>query len=154
MNLWIRAYEPEDLATLHAIDRVCFSRDIAYSRAELHFHIRHRDSITRVAEIDSRIVGFVVGRVHRRDIGHVLTLDVVLEVRRGGIGTSLMAALHAELKLRGVRRVFLEVDVENHGARRFYERLGYRWVERIERYYGRSDADRMELVLSPPASSD
>lgn len=147
MKEHIRAYRPDDLPALHAIDRVCFPSDIAFSRAELYFYIRHPDAITRVVELDTEILGFVVGRIDRPGIAHVLTLDVVPEARRRGIGTSLMRALHEELQRRGARRVILEVDVENHGARSFYEKLGYRRGERIAGYYGLTDADRMEIEL-------
>ncbi len=59
----IREYRPQDLSTLHRIDRICFAPEIAFSRPELLFYVRHPHSISRVAERDGRIVGFAVGRV-------------------------------------------------------------------------------------------
>jgi ribosomal protein S18 acetylase RimI-like enzyme len=59
-----------------------------------------------------------------------------------------MGALHEEFERRNVVMVFLEVDALAEGSHRFYERLGYRWVETLRRYYGgRRDAHRMVCFL-------
>ena len=147
----IRAYQARDFPEIHRIDQVCFPQDIAYSRAELLFYVRHPESITRVAELDHAVVGFVVGRIESAGAAHVVTLDVLPVARRRGVGSALMAALHAELETREVRLVFLEVDVANEAARRFYEGFGYRATALLKGYYkGRSHALRM--VWTPEAA--
>ena len=139
----IRAYQARDFPEIHRIDQVCFPPDIAYSRAELLFYVRHPESITRVAELDRAVVGFIVGRIESSGTAHV--------GERRGVGSALMAALHAELETREVRLIFLEVDVANEAARRFYERFGYRVTALLKGYYkGRSHALRM--VWTPEAA--
>jgi ribosomal protein S18 acetylase RimI-like enzyme len=59
-------------------------------------------------------------------------VGVVPAARRSGIGDTLMRALHGEARSRGVRRVWLEVIVENTGAFVLYEKLGYRVVRDVE----------------------
>jgi GNAT superfamily N-acetyltransferase len=59
-------------------------------------------------------------------------VGVVPEVRRSGVGKALMRALHEQARERGVRRVWLEVIVENAGAFALYEKLGYRTVRDVE----------------------
>jgi ribosomal protein S18 acetylase RimI-like enzyme len=59
-------------------------------------------------------------------------VGVVPAARRSGIGAALMRALHGEARERGVRRVWLEVIVENTGARALYEQLGYRPVRDLD----------------------
>jgi ribosomal protein S18 acetylase RimI-like enzyme len=57
----------------------------------------------------------------------------VVAGRRGeGIGTQLMHAAHDAARARGVRRVWLEVLVQNEPAIRLYERLGYERVRELE----------------------
>jgi GNAT superfamily N-acetyltransferase len=46
-------------------------------------------------------------------------------LRRRGIGTQLLAAVHEELRAHGHRKVTLGVDAVNKDAKRLYERLGY-----------------------------
>jgi ribosomal-protein-alanine N-acetyltransferase len=145
----IRGYRPPDMPFLHALDAVCFPADIAYSRPEMLFFVNHRDSITRIAELDGKIVGFAVGRFVAPASSHVLTLDVAPGMRRGGIGTALMEALHAEFCRMGATACYLEVDVTNDAARRFYEGLQYDYLELLPDYYqGRGDAFRMERKLT------
>jgi ribosomal protein S18 acetylase RimI-like enzyme len=146
----IREYRPSDMAPMHALDAVCFPPDVAFSRSELKFFVSHQDFITRVAESDGGMVGFAVGRLVAPASAHVLTLDVAPAARRSGIGTALMEVLHAEFRRMGAEASFLEVDVANDAARRFYEGLEYRYLELLPDYYPRSDAFRMMRPLSAP----
>ena len=50
--------------------------------------------------------------------------------RRAGLGLAITAAACAEAVARGVRRVFLQVAVDNAGARALYERCGFRYSHR------------------------
>lgn len=50
--------------------------------------------------------------------------------RRRGLGTAITAAACREAELRGVPRVFLQVETGNNPARALYERLGFRYVHR------------------------
>ena len=59
-------------------------------------------------------------------------VGVVTGARRSGIGEALMRALHQQALERGVRRVWLEVIVENSGAFALYEKLGYRTIRDLE----------------------
>ncbi|WP_207477096.1 GNAT family N-acetyltransferase [Arenibaculum pallidiluteum] len=52
-----------------------------------------------------------------------------------GIGRRLMEAAESELRRRGIMRAELVVERANGGARRFYERLGWRAVRPIEERY-------------------
>ena len=58
-------------------------------------------------------------------------VGVVQSARRAGVGETLMRALHEQARDRGVRRVWLEVIVENSGAFALYEKLGYRTVRDV-----------------------
>ncbi len=144
----IRDARVSDLARLHEIDALCFDRDIAFSRAELLFYLRHARSHAKAAERMGTVVGFAIGRVEGEFHGHLITLDVVPEARRAGIGTALVEVVHDEFRRAGVFLAVLEVDVTNTGALRFYEKLGYERVETLRGYYrGRSDAYRMACFL-------
>jgi N-acetylglutamate synthase len=50
--------------------------------------------------------------------------------RRAGLGTAITAAACAEAAARGVLRAFLQVEVDNAGARALYERCGFRYSHR------------------------
>jgi GNAT superfamily N-acetyltransferase len=50
--------------------------------------------------------------------------------RRAGLGLAITVAACAEAVARGVRQVFLQVAVDNEGARALYERCGFRYSHR------------------------
>ena len=68
----------------------------------------------------------------RGEDGWIGGVGVVSAARRSGVGEALMQALHEQARERGVRRVWLEVIVENSGAVALYEKLGYELVQDVE----------------------
>jgi ribosomal-protein-alanine N-acetyltransferase len=144
----IRSFRAKDLETLCRIDRICFPEDIAFSRTELAFYLKDTKSIARVANEAGRILGFVLAHIESPSHAHVLTLDVIPEERRRGIGTLLMDALHLRLKMKGIGAAFLEVEASNVPAQRLYEKLQYRYFGSMRGYYhGRDDAYRMVRAI-------
>lgn len=143
-HLTIRPHQLADLERLHEIDRICFAPAIAYSAGEMRFYLSGRRAVGRIAEVGRTIKGFALGKLEGGSVAHLITLDVLPEVRRQGIGKALMDSLHEEFDRQGVKTVNLEVSVENLGARRFYEKLGYTIVGLLPGYYNRNtDAYRM-----------
>lgn len=145
----IRNFRAGDLEALYRIDQICFSEDIAFSRTELTFQLNHAESIARVAEEGGRILGFVLARIESPLFAHVLTLDIVPEARRRGIGTSLMDSLHGLLSKKGIEAAVLEVSAINVPAQRLYEKMNYQYLGTLSGYYhGREDAYRMARLVS------
>ncbi len=86
---------------------------------------------SRIAFRDGEPVGLANLGVRGED-GWIGGMGVVTKARRSGIGEALMRALHDQARERAVRRVWLEVIVENTGALALYEKLGYRTVRDVE----------------------
>jgi GNAT superfamily N-acetyltransferase len=86
---------------------------------------------SRIAYRDGEAVGLGNLGVRGEDawIGGV---GVVPAARRSGVGEALMRGLHEQARERGIRRVWLEVIVENTGAYALYEKLGYRTVRDVD----------------------
>ncbi len=61
--------------------------------------------------------------------------ELYVEPKGEGVGSALMERATEDCRQRGVRRIFLETELANNGARRLYGRLGYRaddsiWMEK------------------------
>jgi ribosomal-protein-alanine N-acetyltransferase len=88
-----------------------------------------------VAELNGKVVGYVIGVVRWGATGHILAIAVDPPYRRQGIGAALAAGIMGRLRAKGVREVRLEVRKSNRGAQQFYRKLGFREQEEMPRYY-------------------
>jgi ribosomal protein S18 acetylase RimI-like enzyme len=99
-----------------------------------------------VAEMDGTIIGYVKLGPLKLPVeanGPALLLDqlyVLKEHHGAGIAHQLMDWLFEEAKRRGAQQLFLTVYVDNHRARRFYDRYGFEAVGRYDFMVG-SHAD-------------
>jgi len=136
----IRPFEKADFDTLWRIDQACFDPQLAYSRPEMAFYIRRPGSFTLVAEADAEILGFIVAETRGKS-GHIITIDVVAEARRAGVGSALLRDAEDQLLRTGARTVALETPVNNAAAIRFYKQKGYFVEKTVTGYYsGQLDA--------------
>ena len=149
MPLRLRAYQPTDFDALWALDQICFPPDISYSRIELRMYLSLRTAFCIVAEIDGKIVGFVVMDSRDRRPAYMVTIDVAPEFRKSGVASALLKEVESRLRVRGVDRIRLEVAESNSAAIRFYERHGFSVIGRKPGYYnGRLDALSMKKELA------
>ena len=78
--------------------------------------------------------GFILARV-AADEAEVLTLAVLPETRRQGLGLALLWAAMAEARQRGAATMALEVSADNPAGQALYARAGFAEVGRRRRYY-------------------
>ncbi|HEX8815586.1 MAG TPA: GNAT family N-acetyltransferase [Terriglobales bacterium] len=136
----LREAGPEDFEHLWAIDQKCFPAGIAYTRRELTIYMRRRGAFTILAEAlwaneGAMIAGFVVAESNRRGAGHIITIDVLPEHQRAGLGSQLLRAAEDRLRQSGCLSIQLEAAVNNVAAIAFYKRHEYDVVGSIPRYY-------------------
>lgn len=138
--LKLRHYVPEDFARIMEIDHACFVEGIAYPEEEMRFFLAMPSAITLVAADGERLKGFVIADHFRprrgaRFMGRIITLDVVPDAQKSGLGTMLLAGAEEELIKAGCGHVSLEVAVDNERALRFYKKMGYAVLKVLPRYY-------------------
>ncbi len=107
--------------------------DAAHDGADRHYVI--------AAEGD-RIIGYA-GLVAYDDEAHIMTVGVLPDRRRGGVGTALLLDL---LAAAGARRVLLEVRADNDAAQQLYRRHGFRRIGLRRGYYQPSGADAVVMA--------
>ena len=94
--------------------------------------------------------GFALGRV-AADEAELVTIAVLPEARRQGIGRRLLGAFRDEAERRGAAHAFLEVAEDNAAARALYAAEG--WIEAGRRpgYYAAGEGRRRDaLILRRP----
>ncbi len=140
----VRKARREDLPAVIVINRVALPEN--YPEWFFEDHLNRWGEAFLVAEVEGRIVGYVMSRVEygasnfdlRRLVrkGHIVSIAVLPGFRRRGIGTALLKEALRNLRERyGCEEVYLEVRVSNEPAIRLYEKLGFRKVKKIPMYY-------------------
>jgi ribosomal-protein-alanine N-acetyltransferase len=146
----LRDHRPDDLDSLWKIDQQCFTPGISYSRPELKLYMRRTGAFTLVAEprpapdhagahplpaSGQTIAGFIVAECSRRQIGHIITIDVLPVARRHGLGSQLLQAAEIRIRQNGGTSIDLEAAVDNRAALAFYKRHQYFVTKTLPRYY-------------------
>ena len=129
---------PKDLDEIYEIEVECFGRE-SYSKWIYRWLLKDERTIFLKAVKDNTILGFIVGRVEKfkkRLVGRIYTLNVRPKLRGKGIGKLLMEIIEESFKREGCEEIILEVAVDNLPALNLYRRMGYRFVEKLEDYYG------------------
>jgi ribosomal-protein-alanine N-acetyltransferase len=97
--------------------------------------------------------GFAMGWTAAGD-AELLTVAVVPDARRRGLGAALVTAIGVAALVRGAASMHLEVAEDNAAARGLYEKLGYKESGRRRAYYaaaaGPVDAIVMRRTLPRP----
>ena len=86
------------------------------------------------------------------DEAEILTLAVAPEVRRSGIGRTMLAAATEAAAAAGARIVLLEVSVTNIAAKALYTSFGFTEAGRRPQYYS-DHSDALVLRLDLKAAS-
>jgi ribosomal protein S18 acetylase RimI-like enzyme len=134
----LRAYQPADFAALYAVEELCFQPPFRFSRALMRELVADPDSATWIAEEEGQMAGFAIvqwGREGADVIAYLKTIEVLPALRARGLGAELLAACERSARAAGASLLWLHVDEENAGAIRLYQRHGYVFEGRQERFY-------------------
>jgi [ribosomal protein S18]-alanine N-acetyltransferase len=98
-----------------------------------------------------------VGFALARDLGNeceILSLGVLPDFRRGGVGRALLRAVIGEAARHGLPSIVLEVASDNAAARGLYADAGFVTVGRRPRYYRRGGETIDALLLRCPVTGE
>ncbi len=98
-----------------------------------------------VAEIERKLVGYIMCKIEYgfsnfKKLGfvkkaHVVSVAVLPEHRKKGIGRALIEEAIAGVKLKKTDELYLEVRCSNNEAIRLYEKLNFVIKQRLRAYY-------------------
>jgi ribosomal-protein-alanine N-acetyltransferase len=145
----------DDAPTIATMSRELIEHGLAWSWDEVRVEraLRNRDCVVLAARDRKRVVGFAIMEFYAIH-AHLSLLAVQPGFQRRGIGRQLIEWLEASARTAGIFDIHLELRASNDGARRFYERLGFKDAGVKAAYYaGREDALRMTHDLSVPSAT-
>lgn len=136
------------LAELHAR---AFPR--AWSADDIAKLLQNPTTFALISRANHEAQGFVMAWSAAGD-AEILTVAVVPEARRRGVGAALVTSAGVAALVRGAASMHLEVAEDNAPARALYAKLGYAEAGRRGGYYaadhGRVDAIIMRRTLPRP----
>lgn len=154
----LRKFTVNDLASVTRINQICLPEnytDIFF----VDLHRRYPETFI-VAEENDEVIGYIMCRVEVGlsnlgfsgivKKGHVVSVAVLPEHRRKGVGNSLITQAAEAMKRYSAKQCYLEVRGTNQEAIILYKKLGFEITRTIHGYYADGeDAFVMTLNLQP-----
>ena len=139
----LRRFRPDDLDRVMHINQVCLPENYGtYFFTELYE--RFPETFI-VAEENGKIIGYAMCRIETglpdfgllgiSKRGHVISIAVLPENQRGGIGTALMEEVMHGMRFYKAKEWFLEVRVTNTPAVKLYKKFGFQTNKIAHGYY-------------------
>lgn len=156
-NFALRQFNQADLEAVISINRVCLPENYAP-----YFFIDTFNTLPEtfiVAESQGRVVGYIMCRIEhgfsdfRRlrfaKKGHIVSVAVLPDYRKQGIGYSLVERAISALSVLHADECYLEVRLPNYPAISLYRKMNFDVTRTIPRYYyDGSDAYVMAKALA------
>jgi ribosomal-protein-alanine N-acetyltransferase len=139
----LRKFNTNDLERITYINRTCLPENYSdYFFVDLH---RRFPETFIVAEENGEVVGYIMCRIETglssfvfRGLikkGHIVSVAVLPEYRRKGIGEALVVKAMESMRLYKAKQCFLEVRITNTAAVDLYKKLGFEVSRTIRGYY-------------------
>ncbi|CAC12266.1 N-terminal acetyltransferase related protein [Thermoplasma acidophilum] len=145
----LRRYRSTDLDSIADLEKRAFTVG-PYSRRYLKRVLEDAEAISIVAQIDSKIAGYLVALPAE---GHSIDIESIAtdpEFRRSGIATRMIVMLK-QIACERYESIILEVREKNDDAISLYRKMGFEITEFLNGYYqesylGSRNAYRMRLM--------
>lgn len=95
---------------------------------------------------DGSVLGYAGLALMPPDEAWVNNIAVRRDAQRRGVGRALLEALLAEAARHKIRRVLLEVAVDNGPAQKLYAQYGFETISVRNRYYQPSNKDALVML--------
>jgi ribosomal-protein-alanine N-acetyltransferase len=133
----------EAAAALSALHARAFATP--WSEAEISKLLKNR-AVFALLSREAQDQGVVMAWAAAGD-AELLTVAVIPEARRRGVGAALVTAAGAVALARGAASIHLEVAEDNSAARALYAKLGYEETGRRRAYYAGDSASVDAIVM-------
>ena len=138
----IKLVKKDDLLNLIKINKDVFDYSASIEDFENYFN---EDTIKIWKILTQKIIGFVIF-YHVKDEIEIIQIGIMKACQRKNYGSSIINKIK---KLNDIRKIFLEVSVENTQAINFYLKNGFKKIGIRKAYYKRNKkkVDALRLLF-------
>ncbi len=134
--LTVRAMEPEDISDVMEIDRMSGGQRAITYQDQIDFYLGGELGLSYVAELDGKVVGFLMGRILERRYAPyvgawVEILGIVPDLKHQGIGSRLLQSFLDGCKAKGVQDVHAVASIRDTEVKPFLEAFGFKEGELV-----------------------
>jgi ribosomal-protein-alanine N-acetyltransferase len=145
-ELVLRRCDPDnDMDTIVNLERAIFRPSEQYTLGFINWLCRNCTKYSYIAFMGDKPVGYIISCIEGFSRGHVISVGVLGEYRRRGIGSELMRRSICSMVNDGADYVILEVRVSNTPAITLYRKLGFEVRDLLRAYY--SDGEDGYLMI-------
>ncbi len=152
----LRPFQPSDLEKVKHINQVCLPENYS-SYFFMDLYERYPETFI-VAEVYGEVAGYIMCRIETglpgfglfgiAKRGHVISIAVLPQYQRKGIGQALMQEAMQRMRTYKAKECYLEVRASNTPAISLYQKLGFETSRTVRRYYADGeDAAMMTIKL-------
>ncbi|MBT3475719.1 ribosomal protein S18-alanine N-acetyltransferase [bacterium] len=137
----IRKIDFNDLEEIYKLEKVIFSN--CWSDQIIKNQIKHPKGINLLVNNKGQILGYLFARDYI-DFIEIERIGVEQSQRRNYIAEKLIKELETITSLKGIKRIVLEVRVDNYSAIKLYKKHGFKDDSIRKNYY---EEDGQDAVL-------
>jgi len=139
----LRRFQPDDLEKVVHINQVCLPENYS-TYFFMDLYERHPETFI-VAEVAGELAGYIMCRIETglpdfglfgiAKRGHVISVAVLPEYQRKGIGEALIREAMLRMRQYKAKECYLEVRVTNTPAINLYKKLDFETSRTVRGYY-------------------
>lgn len=138
ISVHIRWMIRRDMPEVLEVERQSF--EFPWSEDDFVRCLRQRNCIGMVAEHGDQVAGFMIYELHKTRL-HILNFAVDPELRRQGVGETMVRKLVGKLSPQRRNRIMLEIRETNLAAQLFFRDCGFRAVSVLRDFYDDTTED-------------
>ncbi len=142
-HISVRKTIPQDIEEIIDVERK--TKAVTWNETMLKEELKNPDSYYFSAEHLGKVIGYGGFKMIFDEI-HIMTVSVLEDYRRCGIGTRIMNAVENSARELNAKKIFLDVRESNTCAKMLYDKLGFSTCGVRKKYY--SDNNENAIVMT------
>jgi ribosomal protein S18 acetylase RimI-like enzyme len=140
----VRYLTDSDVEQLEELDRKCFPAPVRYNRHALSYYLSLPTSFGLAEFNDVSLIGFIIVTLTSNESANIVTIDIEPSLRCQGFGSKLIRLATNVLLSWKVKKITLQVSVDNDVAIKFYKKHKFTITKTLPMYYPTTDGYKME----------